>query len=94
MSIEELIERSKTLSQTAVKQELVNSLIVPFSAIVVSCFIILRILAYLFGWFNKKSQQDYEIDKQKYIMASLIVGAVMCGGYVLYERKLKVNTSS
>jgi len=89
--IEELIKKSEELSQTAVKQELLNSLLVPFSIIIAVSFVLMRIFGYLFGWFNK-NKEDYEMDKQKYIITSLFVGAIVCGGYVLYERKLKIGT--
>lgn len=90
--LQDLIQKSEKLSQTAVKQELVNSLILPFAFIVFSTFIVIRIFAYLFGWFNK-NKEDYEFDKQKYILASFIVGALGCGGYVFYEKKLKVESA-
>jgi uncharacterized membrane protein len=90
MSLDELIKKSESLSRTAVKQELVNSLVLPLAVIVLISFVIIRIFAYLFGWFNK-NKEDYEFDKQKYILASFVFGALACGGYILYERKLKIN---
>lgn len=91
MNIDELIKKSQDLSSTATKHELVNSMILPFIFIFIATFIILRILSYLFGWFNKKKDEDYLFDRQKFILAALVYGGIACGGYFVYEKKLKVR---
>ena len=86
-SFDELIKKSKELNTVALKQEIVNSVAFPFAVITVATFLLIRIFAYLFGWFA--NEKDGLFNKQNYVLYSLLLSGVVCGAYVGYQ-KVKV----